>query len=52
MEKSINDFSVLMLRLTISALDRVAKDPASWENPLINRAILVSAYPYFLQLLR
>ena len=42
MSKDINGSSALMARLTISALDRVLKDPSSWENPVVHRAILVS----------
>ena len=34
--------SVLMARLTISALDRASKDPYCWSEPTVHRALLVS----------
>lgn len=42
MPKEIDGHSVLMARLTISALDEAVKDPNSWKDPLIHRALLVS----------
>ena len=42
MTRSINGASSVMARLTPSALERVCKDPASWNDPIVHRALLVS----------
>ena len=42
MEEVSETSSLLMARLTISALERVTKDPSSWSKQEVHRALLVS----------
>ncbi|MFL0785029.1 MAG: hypothetical protein AB8A43_02775 [Prochlorococcus sp.] len=34
--------SDVMARLTLSALDRISKDPSCWRDPMVHRALLIS----------
>ena len=35
-------FSLLMTRLTLSAIERASGDPSLWREPALHRALLVS----------
>ena len=38
----VGSASELMVRLTLSALERASADPAVWREPVVHRAVLVS----------
>ena len=42
MAESESNHSVVMARLTLSALERASQDPSCWRDPLVHRALLVS----------
>ena len=42
MPESESSQSGAMARLTLSALERASQDPASWRDPVVHRALLVS----------
>ena len=42
MKEDFDSNSAIMARLTISALQRVSKDPSCWAQPCVHRAILIS----------
>ena len=46
--EDIDSRSTVMARLTISAIDRVSKDPSSWSQPCLHRALLVSGLSVFI----
>ncbi len=42
MKENMGSHSEVMARLTLSALDRVSRDPSCWREPIVHKALLVS----------
>jgi hypothetical protein len=42
MAENVSSRSDVMARFTLSALDRISRDPSCWRDPTVHRALLVS----------